>query len=83
MQTLKANELRLGDIVNCFDGEFSTAIVKQITENSVTFYRPYATTANNVVYAGNRMICLVGIEEFSRPLTDSSTFQVLRRQEVR
>lgn len=83
MQTLKANELRVGDIVNCFDGEFSHAIVKQVTENFVTFYRPYATTANDVVYAGNQLICLVGIEEFQVWLTSTTQYQVLRRQEVR
>lgn len=68
MEMKTAAELKLGDVVELFDGPYGTATVKQIKDNEVTFFRPYAQ-AENWSYTGG-VLCLVGIEEFSRPITD-------------
>jgi hypothetical protein len=71
------NELRIGDVVNAFDGPFGTAIVKNITENTVTFFRPYGT--NSDVAYGDGLICYTGIETFSRGLPSEQTIFVYQR----
>ena len=75
---MKANELKVGDTVDLGMEEWSTAIVKQIREGSVWFFRPYGTSCD-FEYTGG-VICLVGIEVFSRPLTDSALFKVIRHK---
>lgn len=78
MQTLKTNELKLGDVVKAFDGPFGTAIVKQIENGLVYFFRPYAVTAD-FNYTGG-VICYTGTEEFGRSLTDKQDWVVYQRK---
>lgn len=75
------SELRLGDTVELFDGPYGTAIVKQITANEVTFYRPYGHCENWSYVAG--VICYVGVEEFSRSRLGRETIKVWRRETMR
>jgi len=84
MEELISSELKLGDVVELFDGPFGTATVKQIKDGSVTFFRPYVATANFSCTGG--VICTIGIEEFSRAVTDvdvprkyQATFKLWRR----
>jgi len=78
MERMKASELNLGDTVRLFDGAFGDAVVQQITDEGVTFFRPYATTAD-FSYTGGA-IPYIGIE--TRHTVSLETFvNVLRRAE--
>jgi hypothetical protein len=71
-------ELRIGDTVEVFDGPYGSATVKKIKDGLIWFHRPYGHF-DNVRY-GDAVICYVGVEEFSRFQTDSSTVKVWRRE---
>jgi len=79
MQTLKISDLKLGDVVELYEGPFATAVVKQIKDGLVWFYRPYGTHADFTCTSG--VICYIGLEEFSRSVTDTSTVKVWHRAE--
>lgn len=81
MLKIKANELKLGDTVELFSGPWGTGIVKHVTETDVTFFRPYGTTAD--FSCGDNVICYIGIEEFSRPRSNTDTYTVYSRKELR
>jgi hypothetical protein len=75
---MKVNELKLGDVVELFEGPFGTAIVSEVApDNGVRFYRPYGH--HNDVAFGTRVSCYVGIEDFARPMSDTATIKVWRR----
>jgi hypothetical protein len=77
MQTLKANELKTGDIVQIFDDAFGTAIVKNVTDDSVFLYRPYGTNFDTIY--SNGLICTMGLEEYSI-FRNANEYKVWRRQ---
>ena len=76
---LPGNELRTGDVVQLFDGPWGTAIVKNVTEDSVTFFRPYGTHTD--IECSDGLICYMGIEEFSRGLPTDQTYHVHQRMQ--
>jgi hypothetical protein len=78
---LLTNELKLGDVVEAFEGPYGTATVKQIKDDIVTFFRPYVANENWSHTGG--VLCYVGIEEFSTTRSNHSYWKVLRRGEVR
>ncbi len=84
---LKTGELKLGDIVEAFEGAFGTAIVCKISPDSVHFFRPYGTNTDFSASGGEpnsmEIITYVGIENFSRPVTDKGLWKVFRRQDIR
>ena len=80
-KTVTAKELRLGDVVQLFDGPYGTAHVRNITDTLVTFYRPYGTCTDFSCTAG--VICYVGIEEYSELLESSKTFTLWHHNRVR
>ena len=71
---IRTDELQLGDMVtqNPYQrgAPWSTCIVKQISDDEVTLFRPYGTTAD-FSYTGG-VICYVGIEEFFSSTTYES-----------
>ena len=71
-----AAELRLGDVVELFDGPFATAIVRQIKDGKVTMFRPYGTHSDTVYTGG--VIPYTGIEEFHVFADGKSTFKLWR-----
>jgi hypothetical protein len=77
---LESRELRLGDVVQLFEGPFGTAIVNRIDKkkNLVYFYRPYGTN-HDFTYTGG-VVCLVGIEEFCRFHDTDEKYHVWKRQ---
>ena len=81
-ERVRVHELRLADHV-ILDGvrEWSTAIVKQIKDGQVTFWRPYGTN-EDFSYTGG-VICLMGLEEFTVGIDSSMTYNVIRRQKLR
>lgn len=79
-ETMPLSELRLGDTVELFDGPYSTAIVKQLTDNDVYFFRPYGH-GENFSYTGG-IICYTGTETFSRSRSTNETIKVWRRETV-
>lgn len=79
--TCKVSELQLGDIVEVFDDAFGTAVINQIKDGSIHFFRPYGTS-EDFSYTGG-VIPYIGIETFTRPVTDSSEIKVWRRKEVK
>lgn len=73
-------ELRLGDCVEVFQGPYGSAIVKQIDDGQVTFFRPYGAHTDFAHTGG--VICYVGVEEFSRTITPRETIKVWRRETI-
>lgn len=71
-------DLRVGDVVKQFEGPFGTAIVRKVTADSVTFFRPYGTTAG-FVYGGGQTICYHGMEETTFALDSKAVFHVYQR----
>ena len=61
--TIKARELQLGDKVQCYEGAYSTATVRQIEDGIVYLVRPYTHTSDYETSGG--LTCYVGIEEFT------------------
>jgi hypothetical protein len=80
-EELALSELKLGDCVEAFDGPYGTAIVKQIADGLITFFRPYGTHADFTHTGG--VICYTGIEEFTRSVTPREKMRVWRREELR
>ena len=78
-KNIPGNELRTGDVVSLFDGPWSTAIVKEVTEDKVTFFRPYGTSTDAVFGKHGSTICYIGLEEFSRGLPTDQTYFVHQR----
>lgn len=74
-------ELRIGDVVKVLDGPWGTAIVKNVTENEITFFRPYGANADFTCTAG--VICYTGTETFSRALPSAQTAFVYHRQNLK
>ena len=64
-----AVELRIGDVVDLFDGPWATAIVRKIEDNTVLFFRPYGTHADFICTGG--VICYTGIENYSEMIADN------------
>ena len=81
MKEVKISDLQLGDVVQVFEGPFGSAVVNQIKDGSVHFYRPYATT-DDFSYTGG-VIPYIGLEMFTRPVTDNSTVTLWRHKEVK
>jgi hypothetical protein len=80
MLHLRADELRLGDTVELYEGPWSTAIVERIEGNQVTFFRPYGTTAD--FSCGDHVITYVGTEKYSVFIHggNTSTYNVVSRK---
>ena len=75
-RTVTAAELKLGDVVELFDGPFATAIVRQIEDGKVTFFRPYGTHSDTVYTGG--VIPYTGIEDFHVFTYGTSTYKLWR-----
>jgi hypothetical protein len=78
---LPLTELKLADCVEAFSGPYGTAIVRKIEGDIITFYRPYGAH-HDFSYTGG-VICLTGVEEFTRMITARETMRVWRREELR
>ncbi len=55
-------DLQLGDVVQLWEGPWATAIVSQVTDDEVTFFRPYGKS-DDFSYAGG-VICYTGLESY-------------------
>lgn len=77
----KVSELKLADTVRVSVTDWGTAIVQNITATDVVFFRPYGVTAN-FSYTGG-VICYVGIETYSVPLSSDMEFEILTRKELK
>lgn len=75
-----ADCLQLADTVKLYDGPWNVALVKNITEKEVTFFRPYGH-ADDFSYIGG-VICYIGLEEFSIP-RNANIYEVLNRKELK
>jgi hypothetical protein len=78
MKTVKVSDLRLGDVVQCFDAPWGTGIVKKIGEDGATIFRPYGTTAD-FAYSGG-VLCYVGTEEYT--VSRNSEIVLYERKEL-
>jgi hypothetical protein len=78
---LPAKYLQLADVVQLegIDG-FNTALVKQVTAEEVTLFRPYGQHAD-FQYTGG-VICYIGVDEFKIARNDVN-YLVLRRTDLR
>lgn len=73
---VKATELRVGDVVHLFDGPYSTANVSKIEHGEIHFVRPYVCQRAD---SETPETCEIGVEKFSRPVTDKAMFHLLYR----
>lgn len=85
---LRAKELRLGDVVRLSPLPFPDACVVKVTDDMVTFQRPYGVTSD-FSYGGDgkesRVIFYTGIETFSvfrLTASTAATYTVLSRKQV-
>lgn len=78
---LPINELRLGDVVQCFEGPFGTGSVLQIADGKVTIERPYGATLD-FSYTGG-VIGLIGHETIVYDVQSTTTLLVYSRKELR
>ena len=78
---IKQRELKLGDVVKCFEGPWGTAIVEKVTETTVHLFRPYGRVSD-IAY-GDSVVCLVGVEHFSVFRDSDRTFEFLQHSDVR
>ena len=76
---MNTKELKLGDVVEVYNGPWNTAIVCKIEPDGITLFRPYGTMAD--FSCGNRVICYTGIEEFKVGML--GTFKVLQRTDLK
>lgn len=77
METVKMTDLNLGDHVRLENmADWNHAIVKQITDDSIHFFRPYGVTAD-FSYTGGVM-CYTGVEEWSAPKNDATVTRTRR-----
>jgi hypothetical protein len=74
---IPANALQLGDTIKAFDDVFGWAIVIRVSDNDVTLFRPYATTAD-FSYTGG-VIAYIGLEQYSVPRNKAEFFVAYRR----
>lgn len=74
---VKVSDLALGDVVEAFDGPWSSAVVKRITGDSVELFRPYGVS-EDFEYTGG-VICYIGLETF--PVWKTQTITRLQKAE--
>lgn len=81
MEMIKALDMRLGDTVRPVESSslFMTSVVKTISADGVTLFRPYASCISDIAYIGNKVICMVGIEEYTISMLSQQVFYVERR----
>lgn len=81
-QRIPATELKLADVVQLdgFFGGWGTAIVKQIKDGLITFWRPYGHSGE-FEYSGG-VICYIGLEEFSVFVDSNRTYNVVERKRL-
>jgi hypothetical protein len=74
-------ELRLGDVVQVWDGPWGTATIHQIADDCVFFERPYGARADFSFTGG--VLCYVGIERFHYRIDSDSTIGVWSRADLK
>lgn len=75
--TCKTSQLKVGDVVKVYDGEFGTGTIRKIDCNLVHITRPYTHMDENT------NICYTGVEEFTRSMGDKQDWLVYRRHRRR
>jgi hypothetical protein len=75
------SELQLADTVRIGDDAFGFAVVTQIADGLVHFFRPYAHTAD-FSYTGGVMT-YVGIETWTVALDSSTNYELINRKTLR
>lgn len=70
-------ELKLGDIIQCFEGPFGTGVIQGIEGDMVKVFRPYAKT-DDFSYTGG-VICYTGIEHYAFWKSEKREVFVYRR----
>jgi hypothetical protein len=80
METVKIEELKIGDCVQLFNAAYGTASVYKIDEGVVFMFRPYAHLSD-CVYSGNEAICYTGHEiiKFSFKYSQHLEFKKISR----
>lgn len=82
MTKVKVRDMKLADTVRYTSFcEWNVAIVKQITATDVVLFRPYGTCAD-FSYTGG-VICYVGIEEYTVPLSSEYDYELLNRKDLK
>lgn len=77
-RTVIASDLKLADTVKLFDDAYSYAMVEQITEDEVTFVRPYMVHGDFSHTGG--VSTSIGLEKFKVPVKNPNyTYTLVRR----
>lgn len=80
---LRPDEMRLGDVIQCFNGPFGTGVVVKITDDAVTIHRPYAITSDFSYGSEPSVIPYQGSETLSYWKTDRLKTVVWERKEIK
>lgn len=83
IKVVVASDLKLGDVVRLSKSAFCDAVVSKVSDDVVTFYRPYARSEDFSVGDPPQVICLTGVEHFSVERAGRHLYKVLSRKEVR
>jgi hypothetical protein len=75
---LKACELKLGDVLQIFDGPYGTGTVTRIWEGQIDIERPYGHTSD-FSYSGGSVVFYTGMEHMQFPVDSSRVFNVWAR----
>lgn len=80
---VRPGELKLGDVVTdaVKHSPWGTAIVRRVTKDTVTFFRPYGVS-EDFSYTGG-VICYTGVEEFTINKSLDETFTLVERKELK
>lgn len=79
-----AADVKLGDRVQTFDGDYATSTVVRIDRNAVYLFRPYVHV-DGVICGGNGALYLtpyIGSETYPIMLTDRRPLTLLYRDET-
>lgn len=85
--TIKPIDMKLGDVVcMVLEGDekqtpWQYSIVKQITNATVTLFRPYGVHAN--FSSSSRVMCYIGIEEYKIPVNYNTQYLLFERCELK
>ena len=81
MAKITADKLKLGDVIQCFEGPFSTGIVTQLDQETVKVFRPYGKH-DDFSYTGG-VICYVGIEQYHIARIAGLEYEVYQRTDLK
>ena len=79
---VRMRDLKVGDVIQLFEGAYGTATVKQIKDGEVILFRPYTSTAD-FTYGNNEVICYIGIEFCTYLVSEEYEYELFARGDLK